>query len=122
MPEIDDTPVPVMPPNVTISNDAQWPEEVIRSEMAKAEPATVLVPLPPLVVSDLDVEEAFGAAPGAVYLCFDTETTGLFVFKDKVTGVPVPADDPSQPRLASFAAIGCDAFGLRLYSMAGSAG
>lgn len=31
----------------------------------------------------------------------DTETSGLFKFKDE-TGKPVPADDPSQPRLAEF--------------------
>jgi len=34
----------------------------------------------------------------ATYLVFDTETTGLFDFK-------LPADDPSQPRLASAAFI-----------------
>lgn len=38
------------------------------------------------------------------YLCFDTETTGLFDFK-------LPADDPSQPRLASVAFIVADAQG-----------
>lgn len=36
-----------------------------------------------------------------VYLVFDTETTGLFDFK-------LPADDPSQPRLASVAFIIAD--------------
>lgn len=36
------------------------------------------------------------------YACFDTETSGLFRFKDE-NGVPVPADDPSQPRLAHLA-------------------
>ena len=30
---------------------------------------------------------------------FDMETTGLFQFKDKITGAPIPADDPSQPRM-----------------------
>lgn len=44
----------------------------------------------------------------AKYVVFDTETTGLFLFKDKETGEPVPADDPRQPRLASFAAILAD--------------
>lgn len=34
------------------------------------------------------------------YCIFDTETTGLFLFKDPVTGAPIPADDPRQPRLA----------------------
>lgn len=43
-----------------------------------------------------------------VYAVFDTETTGLFLFKDKETGEPVPADDPRQPRLASFAVILAD--------------
>lgn len=38
------------------------------------------------------------------FVVFDTETTGLFRFRD-AAGNPVPADDPSQPRLASFAAI-----------------
>lgn len=42
------------------------------------------------------------------YAVFDTETTGLFLFKDKETGEPVPADDPRQPRLASFAVIVAD--------------
>lgn len=39
------------------------------------------------------------------YCIFDTETTGLFLFKDPETGVPIPADDPRQPRLAHFNAI-----------------
>lgn len=34
------------------------------------------------------------------YCIFDTETTGLFLFKDPDTGAPIPADDPRQPRLA----------------------
>lgn len=33
------------------------------------------------------------------FAIIDTETNGLFRFKD-AAGVPVPADDPSQPRLA----------------------
>lgn len=33
------------------------------------------------------------------YAIIDTETNGLFIFKDD-DGVPVPADDPRQPRLA----------------------
>lgn len=45
------------------------------------------------------------------FVDFDTETTGLFLFKDKATGEPVPADDPRQPRMASFAAILADAEG-----------
>lgn len=43
-----------------------------------------------------------------VYVVFDTETTGLFQFKDKATGQPIPADAPGQPRMASFAAILAD--------------
>lgn len=39
------------------------------------------------------------------YAIFDTETTGLFLFKDPETGISIPADDPRQPRLASFSAI-----------------
>lgn len=38
------------------------------------------------------------------YAIIDTETSGLFRFKD-ANGVPVPADDPSQPRLAHLAVI-----------------
>ena len=45
------------------------------------------------------------------FAVFDTETTGLFQFRDKLTGEPVPADAPEQPRLASFAVIFADAFG-----------
>lgn len=48
------------------------------------------------------------------YVVFDTETTGLFVYRDKVTGKPVPADDPSQPRMASFAAIITDEDGVEI--------
>ncbi|MCO5085110.1 MAG: 3'-5' exonuclease [Mesorhizobium sp.] len=39
------------------------------------------------------------------FCIFDTETTGLFLFKDPETGEPIPADDPRQPRLAHFSAI-----------------
>ncbi len=39
------------------------------------------------------------------FCIFDTETTGLFLFKDPETGAPIPADDPRQPRLAHFSAI-----------------
>lgn len=39
------------------------------------------------------------------YCIFDTETTGLFLFKDPETGAPIPADDPRQPRLAHFNAV-----------------
>lgn len=42
------------------------------------------------------------------FVVFDTETTGLFSFKDPITGAPIPADAPGQPRLASFAAILAD--------------
>jgi len=47
----------------------------------------------------------------AKYAVFDTETTGLFLFRDKETGEPVPADDPRQPRMASFAVILADELG-----------
>lgn len=64
----------------------------------------------------LDTENPTTEAPAPVpenpnrpvYAVFDTETTGLFLFKDKETGEPVPADDPRQPRLASFAVILAD--------------
>lgn len=46
-----------------------------------------------------------------VYVVFDTETTGLFLFRDKETGETVPADDPRQPRMASFAYILADETG-----------
>lgn len=52
-----------------------------------------------------------GIPEGAVYAVFDTETTGLFQFKDKVTGIPIPADADGQPRLASIAIILADAQG-----------
>lgn len=44
------------------------------------------------------------------YLVIDTETTGLFDFK-------LPADDPSQPRLASLAMIWADAEGQEVDRM-----
>lgn len=46
-----------------------------------------------------------------VYVVFDTESNGLFEFKDKATGQPIPADAPGQPRLASIATIIADAKG-----------
>lgn len=52
--------------------------------------------------------------PTPVYAVFDTETTGLFMFKDKETGEPIPADDPRQPRMASFAVILADKDGEEL--------
>ncbi|WP_305968323.1 MULTISPECIES: 3'-5' exonuclease [unclassified Mameliella] len=51
------------------------------------------------------------------FVVFDTETTGLFLFRDKETGQPVPADDPRQPRMASFAAIICDEGGDEISSV-----
>lgn len=48
------------------------------------------------------------------YAVFDTETTGIFLFKDKATGEPVPADDPRQPRMAAFAVIVADAEGREI--------
>lgn len=57
----------------------------------------------------LDASETSEATP--VYAVFDTETTGLFLFRDKETGEPVPADDPRQPRMASFAVILADESG-----------
>lgn len=44
------------------------------------------------------------------YLVFDTETTGLPV-RSARGEPPVPADDPRQPRVASFAAVVADASG-----------
>lgn len=38
------------------------------------------------------------------YAIFDTETSGLPLYKD-AAGVPIPADDPRQPRLAHLAMI-----------------
>ena len=71
---------------------------------------------------DLDlIEDDFPGAPlpgmkpatdrKPVYAVFDTETTGLFLFKDQETGEPIPADDPRQPRMASFAVILADEAG-----------
>lgn len=47
------------------------------------------------------------------YVVFDTETTGLFTFRDKA-GKPVPADAEGQPRMASFAAILADRSGFEI--------
>lgn len=47
----------------------------------------------------------------AAFAVFDTETTGLFQFRDRRTNQPVPADAPGQPRLASFAVIFADQLG-----------
>lgn len=52
---------------------------------------------------------------GARYAVFDTETTGLFVFRDKATGQTVPADAPGQPRMASFAVVYADEAGEELH-------
>lgn len=56
-------------------------------------------------VGDLSTADEPDAEP--VFLVFDTETSGLFDFK-------LPADDPSQPRLASLAAILVDATGQEI--------
>lgn len=40
-----------------------------------------------------------------MYAIIDTEGSGLFQYKDKETGKPIPADAEGQPRLAQFAAI-----------------
>ena len=53
---------------------------------------------------------------GAHYAVFDTETTGLFLFREGRNGPPVPADDPRQPRLASFAVVFADELGRELTS------
>lgn len=58
--------------------------------------------------------EAPTEAQIATYLVFDTETTGLFQFKDKATGLPIPADAEGQPRMASFAAIIADEAGREI--------
>lgn len=50
---------------------------------------------------------------GAKYLCFDTETSGLPPRAPR-GAPPIPADDPRQPRMASFAAIFADAGGHEL--------
>lgn len=49
-----------------------------------------------------------------VYVVFDTETTGIFIFRDKDTNETVPADDPRQPRMASAAFILCDKTGAEI--------
>lgn len=51
------------------------------------------------------------------YLVIDTETTGLPPRAEK-GAPPIPADDPRQPRLASFAAIVCDDMGRPMPSFA----
>jgi DNA polymerase-3 subunit epsilon len=65
-----------------------------------------------LEVQDTAQDEAQAKPP--VYVVFDTETTGLFQFKDRATGEPIPADAPGQPRMASFAAILADEDGKEI--------
>ena len=50
----------------------------------------------------------------AAFAVFDTETTGLFIFREGRNGPTVPADDPRQPRMASFAVVFADALGQEL--------
>lgn len=50
---------------------------------------------------------------GAAFMVFDTETTGLPPRSPR-GGAPIPADDPRQPRMASFAAILAGADGAEL--------
>lgn len=52
---------------------------------------------------------------GARYAVFDTETTGLFIFREGKNGPPVPADDPRQPRMASFAVVYAEKNGQELH-------
>ncbi len=52
--------------------------------------------VPETAVTEAQVDELLAGV--AKYVVFDTETTGIFDFKR-------PADDPDQPRMASFAAI-----------------
>ena len=52
----------------------------------------------------------------AAFAVFDTETTGLFQFRDRRTNQPVPADAPGQPRMASFAVIFADQLGRAISS------
>ncbi|MGB0854916.1 MAG: exonuclease domain-containing protein [Pikeienuella sp.] len=61
-----------------------------------------------------EIETCDAAEREPKYVVFDTETTGLFIFKDKETGEPIPADDPRQPRMASFAAIIADEYGKEI--------
>lgn len=58
----------------------------------------------------------FSIPENAAYAVFDTETTGLFVFRDRATGQTVPADAPGQPRMASFAMIFADQLGRPISS------
>lgn len=51
------------------------------------------------------------ADDGAKYMVFDTETTGLPPRAPR-GAAPIPADDPRQPRMASFAAVFTDSQGL----------
>lgn len=51
---------------------------------------------------------------GARFMVFDTETTGLPPRAPR-GAPPIPADDPRQPRMASFAAVILDAAGATLH-------
>lgn len=66
------------------------------------------------LIDDDDMDGEPEAEREPVYAVFDTETTGLFIFRDKETGETVPADDPRQPRMASFAVILADAEGQEI--------
>lgn len=59
--------------------------------------------------------DLFHIPDAAKYAVFDTETTGLFIFREGKNGPPVPADDPRQPRMASFAVIYADERGDELH-------
>jgi DNA polymerase III epsilon subunit-like protein len=50
---------------------------------------------------------------GARFMVFDTETTGLPPRAER-GAPPIPADDPRQPRMASFAAVFTDARGMAM--------
>lgn len=48
--------------------------------------------------------------PKPTYVVYDTESNGIFEYKDPVTKEVIPADAPGQPRLASICAIIADQY------------
>ena len=67
-----------------------------------------------VIEDDQRETQAVEETPKPVYVVYDTENNGLFVYRDPVTKDTVPADAPGQPRLASCCFILTDADGNEL--------
>jgi DNA polymerase-3 subunit epsilon len=98
----DDELKPIAPPPELIEDDKPVDHPVNETTKISGEIATERA------------EEKADRRGVPTYVVFDTETTGIFLFRDKATGEPVPADDPRQPRMASVAFILCDEAGCEI--------